>query len=202
MRLSGLMELPSIFVFTHDSIGVGEDGPTHQPVEQLLSLRGVPGMITLAPPTPTRTVEAWKVIAKLKKQPASLVLTRQALPTVDRTVFAAASGVANGAYVLADAKPGKPEVILMATGSEVTLCLEVYETLKAEGVAARVVSMPSWELFEQQDQAYRESVLPPRRQGAGVGGGGVSAGLGPATWARAAPSSACIPSARRRRSRT
>jgi transketolase len=161
MRLAGLMELPSIFVFTHDSIGVGEDGPTHQPVEQLLSLRGVPAMITLRPADANETVEAWKVIAELKKQPASLVLTRQALPTIDRGVYAAASGVAKGAYVLADAKPGAPEVILMGTGSEVSLCIEAYESLKAEGVAARVVSMPSWELFEKQDQAYRESVLPP-----------------------------------------
>ena len=161
IRLSALMELPTIFVFTHDSIGVGEDGPTHQPVEQLLSLRGVPGLITLRPADANETVEAWKVIAGLTKQPAALVLTRQALPTMDRTVFAPALGVAKGAYILADAKPGKPEVILMASGSEVQLCVETYEALKAEGVAARVVSMPSWELFEKQPQAYRDSVFPP-----------------------------------------
>jgi len=161
MRLSALMELPTIFIFTHDSIGVGEDGPTHQPVEQLLTLRGVPGMVTLRPADANEVVEAWKVIGGLTKQPASLVLSRQPMPTLDRTVFAHASGVSKGAYVLADAKPGTPEVILIGTGSEVSLCVEVYEALKAEGVAVRVVSMPSWELFEQQDQAYRESVLPP-----------------------------------------
>jgi len=161
LRLSALMEQPTIFVFTHDSIGVGEDGPTHQPVEQLLSLRSVPGMIMLRPADANETVEAWKVIAQLKHQPASLVLTRQALPTLDRTVFASATGLAKGAYVLADAKPGKPEVILIGTGSEVQLCIQAFESLKAEGVAARVVSMPSWELFEQQTQTYRDSVFPP-----------------------------------------
>ena len=161
IRLSAIMELPTVFVFTHDSIGVGEDGPTHQPIEQLLSLRGVPGLITFRPADANETVEAWRVIAELKKHPATLALSRQALPTLDREVFASAKGVAKGGYVLADAKPGKPEVILMGTGSEVHLCIEVYETLKAEGVAARVVSLPSWELFEQQPQAYRDSVLPP-----------------------------------------
>ncbi len=162
MRLSALMEIPAIWVFTHDSIGLGEDGPTHQPVEQLLSLRSVPGMITLRPADANEVVEAWRVIGGLRHQPASLVLTRQAVPTLDRAVYAPASGVAKGAYVLADAKPGStPEVILIGTGSEVSLCVEVFETLKADGVAARVVSMPSWELFEQQDQAYRDSVLPP-----------------------------------------
>jgi transketolase len=161
IRLSALMELPTVFVFTHDSIGVGEDGPTHQPIEQLLSLRSVPGLITLRPADANETVEAWRVIAELKNRPAALALSRQALPTLDRDVYASAKGVAKGGYVLADAKPGKPDVILMGTGSEVHLCVEVYETLKAEGVAARVVSMPSWELFEQQPEAYRDSVLPP-----------------------------------------
>ena len=162
MRLSALMEQPAIWVFTHDSIGVGEDGPTHQPVEQLVSLRSVPDMITLRPGDANETVEAWRVIGGLKHQPAALVLTRQALPTLDRETYASAKGVAKGAYVLADARPGTtPEVILMGTGSEVSLCVAVFETLKAEGVAARVVSMPSWELFEQQDDAYRDSVLPP-----------------------------------------
>jgi transketolase len=161
IRLSALMELPTVFVFTHDSIGVGEDGPTHQPVEQILSLRSVPGLITLRPADANETVEAWKVIAGLKKQPAALVLTRQALPTIDRKVFAPAAGVAKGAYVLADAKDGSPEVILIGTGSEVQLCVQAHEALQAEGVAARVVSMPSWELFERQPQAYRDSVLPP-----------------------------------------
>jgi transketolase len=161
IRLSALMELPTIMVFTHDSIGLGEDGPTHQPVEQLLSLRSVPGLITLRPADANEAVEAWRVVGGLKKEPACLVLTRQPLPTFDRTVYAPAAGVANGAYVMADAKPGAPEVILMASGSEVQLCVQAYETLKQEGVAARVVSFASWELFEHQDQAYRDSVLPP-----------------------------------------
>ena len=160
IRLAALMEQPSIFVFTHDSIGLGEDGPTHQPVEQLLSLRSVPGLVTLRPADANEVVEAWKVIAGLRDQPAALVLTRQAVPTWDRTVYAPASGLAKGAYVMADAKQGELEIILIGTGSELALCVGAYETLKSEGVAARVVSMPSWDLFEQQDEAYRESVLP------------------------------------------
>ena len=160
MRLAALMEAPSIFIFTHDSIGLGEDGPTHQPIEQLGSLRAMPNMIVLRPGDANEVVEAWKIIAQLQRQPVTLVLTRQALPTLDRTKYAAASGVAKGAYVLADAPGGKPDVILMATGSEVSLCVEAYEKLKGEGVKARVVSMPSWEIFERQDAAYKESVLP------------------------------------------
>lgn len=161
IRLSALMELPAVFIFTHDSIGLGEDGPTHQPVEQLLALRSVPGLVTIRPADANETVEAWRVIGALKKQPAALALSRQPLPTFDRNIYAAAKGLAKGAYILADAKPGKPDLILIGTGSEVAVCVEAYETLKAEGVAARVVSMPSWDLFEQQDQAYRDSVLPP-----------------------------------------
>ena len=161
LRLSAVMEVPVIYVFTHDSIGVGEDGPTHQPVEQLIALRAVPGMITLRPADANEVTEAWRVILALKHQPACLVLSRQPLPTLDRARYAPAAGVARGAYVLADAANGKPEVLLIGTGSEVALCVETYETLKKEGVAARVVSMPSWELFEQQDQAYRDQVLPP-----------------------------------------
>ena len=161
IRLSALMELPVIFVFTHDSIGVGEDGPTHQPVEQLVALRSIPGLITLRPADANEVVEAWRVVLALRHQPACLVLTRQPLPTLDRTRFAPASGVARGAYILADAHDRKPSVILIGTGSEVALCAEAYESLTREGIAARVVSMPSWELFEQQDQAYRDSVLPP-----------------------------------------
>jgi transketolase len=161
IRLSALMELPTIMVFTHDSIGLGEDGPTHQPVEQLLSLRSVPGLVTLRPADANEAVEAWRVVVGLKKTPACLILSRQALPTFDRDIFAPAAGLAQGAYVLADNEPGAPEVILMASGSEVQLCVQAYETLKQEGVAARVVSFPSWELFERQDQAYRDSVLPP-----------------------------------------
>jgi transketolase len=160
IRLSALMEIPSIFVYTHDSIGVGEDGPTHQPIEQLASLRAMPNLVVLRPGDANEVVEAWKVIAKLQHQPVVLVLTRQALPTFDRTKFGAASGTARGAYVLADAPGGKPDVILMGTGSEVSLCVEAYEKLKAEGIAARVVSMPSWDIFEKQDAAYKESVLP------------------------------------------
>jgi transketolase len=161
IRLSALMELPVIYVFTHDSIGVGEDGPTHQPIEQVASLRTIPGLIVLRPADANEVTEAWKVIMKLHHEPVILVLTRQALPTIDRAKYAPASGVAQGAYVLADAQGGKPDVLLLATGSEVGLCLEAYERLKAEGVKARVVSMPSWELFDDQPREYRDRVLPP-----------------------------------------
>jgi transketolase len=160
IRLAALMEAPSIFIFTHDSIGVGEDGPTHEPVEQLASLRAMPNLIVLRPGDANEVVEAWKIIAQLQHQPVALVLSRQALPTFDRTKYAAASGTARGAYVLADSPGGKLDVILMGTGSEVSLCVEAYEKLKAEGVKARVVSMPSWDIFERQDAAYKESVLP------------------------------------------
>jgi transketolase len=160
MRLASIMEIPTIYVLTHDSIGLGEDGPTHQPVEQLASLRAMPGMIAMRPGDANEVVEAWKIILQLKHEPVSLVLTRQALPTLDRTKYAAASGVAKGAYVLGDSQ-GKPELILIGTGSELSLCVAAYEKLAAEGVRVRVVSMPSWELFEQQTQAYRDSVLPP-----------------------------------------
>jgi len=160
IRLSALMEAPSIFIFTHDSIGLGEDGPTHQPIEQLASLRAMPNLILFRPGDANEVVEAWKVIAQLQHQPAALVLTRQAIPTFDRTRYGAASGTARGAYILADAPGGKPDVILMGTGSEVSLCVEAYEKLKAEGIKARVVSMPCWEIFDRQDAAYKESVLP------------------------------------------
>jgi transketolase len=165
IRLSSIMEIPALWIFTHDSIGVGEDGPTHQPIEQLLTLRAVPGLMTLRPADANEVVEAWKIIMKLKKEPVALILTRQALPTLDRTndraKYAPAAGVARGAYILADAEGGKPQVILMATGSEVYLCIDAYEKLKAEGIRARVVSMPSWDLFEHQDKSYRDEVLPP-----------------------------------------
>ena len=160
MRLGALMEIPAIYIFTHDSIGLGEDGPTHQPVEQLASLRAMPNMMILRPGDASEVVEAYKVILQHKHGPSSLVLTRQAVPTLDRTKYAPASGVARGAYVLADAPGGKPEVILMASGSELSLCVAAYEKLKAEGVQARVVSMPCWELFERQDAAYKANVLP------------------------------------------
>ncbi|MEO8558967.1 MAG: transketolase [Rhodospirillales bacterium] len=161
IRLSALMQLPAICVFTHDSIGLGEDGPTHQPIEQLVGLRAIPGLAVLRPADANETVEAWRTIIGLQRQPACLVLSRQALPTFDRTRYASAAGLARGAYVMADAAAGKSEVILIGTGSEVALCVAAYERLKRDGIAARVVSMPSWELFEQQDLAYRDKILPP-----------------------------------------
>jgi transketolase len=161
IRLAALMELPVLYVFTHDSIGVGEDGPTHQPVEQLVSLRAIPGLVVLRPADANEVAEAYRVALRLRLQPACLVLSRQALPVFDRTRYAPASGLARGAYILADAKDGRPEIILIGTGSEVQLCIEVYNRLSAEGVAARVVSMPSWELFELQGKPYQDSVLPP-----------------------------------------
>ncbi|MFI5059690.1 MAG: transketolase [Candidatus Acidiferrales bacterium] len=160
MRLGALMEIPAIYIFTHDSIGLGEDGPTHQPVEQLASLRAMPNMLVLRPGDANEVVEAYKVILQHTHGPVSLVLTRQAVPTLDRSKYAPASGVAKGAYVLADSPAGKPELILMASGSEVSLCVAAYEKLTADGIKTRVVSMPSWELFERQDAAYRETVLP------------------------------------------
>ena len=161
IRLAALMELPTIYVFTHDSIGLGEDGPTHQPIEQLASLRAMPGLMLIRPADANEVVEAWKVIMQLEHEPAALVLSRQAVPTFDRSKYGAASGLAKGAYILADAADGKPEVILMATGSEVSLCVSAYEQLKTEGIKARVVSMPSWDLFEQQSDEYKAKVLPP-----------------------------------------
>ncbi|MGH7029946.1 MAG: transketolase [Stellaceae bacterium] len=161
IRLSALMELPVVYIFTHYSIGVGEDGPTHQPVEQIVGLRGIPGLIVLRPADANEVAEAWRVVLALKHQPACLILSRQNLPTLDRTRYAVASGLKRGAYVLADSGGGPPELILIATGSEVALCVYIYEKLVDEGVKARVVSIPSWELFEQQDEAYRASVLPP-----------------------------------------
>jgi transketolase len=161
MRLSALMELPTIFIFTHDAMGDGEDGPTHQPVEQLASMRAVPGLITLRPCDANEVVEAYRYIIQLQHQPAVLVLSRQPLPTLDRSKYAPAAGVRRGAYVLADAPEGRPEVILIATGSEVYLALEAHEELLAEGIRSRLVSMPSWDIFDHQTKEYRESVLPP-----------------------------------------
>jgi transketolase len=155
------MELPVIHLFTHDSIGVGEDGPTHQPVEQLASLRAMPGMIDMRPGDANEVVEAWRVIMPLRHDPVALILSRQALPTLDRSKYAPASGVAKGAYVLAGDPNDTPEVILIATGSEVALAASAYEQLVEEGIKARVVSMPSWELFDRQTDEYRDSVLPP-----------------------------------------
>jgi len=161
MRLAALMQIPSIFIFTHDSIGVGEDGPTHQPIEQLASLRAMPNMTVIRPGDANEVVEAWKIIARLQHSPATLVLTRQNLPTLDRSKYAAADGVAKGGYILADAPGGKPDVILIGTGSELSLCIDAYEKLKGEGVHARVVSMPCWSIFDSQDASYKDSVLPP-----------------------------------------
>jgi len=161
IRLASIMELPVVFVFTHDSIGVGEDGPTHQPIEQLTQLRATPGLLTLRPGDANETAQAWKIALAQTNRPSCIVLSRQPLPTLDRTQYSSAEGLSKGAYVLANAKEGEPEVILIATGSEVGLVVEAFEKLKAQGVAARVVSMPSWELFEDQDQAYRDSVFPP-----------------------------------------
>ena len=161
VRLAAIMEIPTIFIYTHDSIGLGEDGPTHQPIEQLAALRAVPGLVLLRPADANEVVEAWKVIMQLKHEPAALVLTRQALPTFDRSKYAPAAGVAKGAYILADASDGKPEVILIATGSEVALCVTAFEQLKSEGIKARVVSIPSWDIFEKQSDDYKKQVLPP-----------------------------------------
>ena len=161
LRLCAMMELPLISIWTHDSISLGEDGPTHQPIEQLASLRAMPGMVVLRPADANEVVAAWRTIMQFKDRPVCLVLTRQAVPTFDRTQYASADGVALGAYILADAAGGKPDVLLLATGSEVALCVSAYEQLKADGIRARVVSMPSWELFESQPQDYRDKILPP-----------------------------------------
>jgi transketolase len=160
MRLAALMEIPSLFIFTHDSIGVGEDGPTHQPVEQLAAFRAMPNMLVFRPGDANEVAEAYRVAMQHTHGPSTLVFSRQAIPTFDRTKYAPASGVAKGAYVLADADGGKPEVILLGTGTELQHCVAAYEKLKAEGIKARVVSMPCWEIFDQQDAAYKESVLP------------------------------------------
>jgi transketolase len=161
LRLSALMEAPVIYIWTHDSISLGEDGPTHQPIEHLAALRAMPGMIVLRPGDANEVVEAYRLVLQLKDRPVCLVLSRQALPTLDRTQYAAASGLAKGAYVLADAPDGRPDVLLLATGSEVSLCVAAREQLRSDGIQARVVSMPSWELFEEQTEAYRDRVLPP-----------------------------------------
>jgi len=161
IRLSALMELPVIHIFTHDSIGLGEDGPTHQPIEQLASLRAMPHLIVIRPADANEVVEAWRTILPLQHQPVAVILSRQALPTLDRTRYAPAAGTARGAYVLADPPGGQPDVLLLASGSEVSLCVDAFEQLAAEGIKARVVSMPSWELFERQPREYREGVIPP-----------------------------------------
>jgi len=160
MRLAALMEVPVIYVMTHDSIGLGEDGPTHQPIEQLAGLRAVPNMLVIRPGDANEVTEAWKIALQQEHRPTTLVLSRQAIPTLDRTKHAPASGTRKGGYVVADADGGKPQVILIGTGSELSLCVDAYEKLKAQGIKARVVSMPCWELFDEQDATYKESVLP------------------------------------------
>jgi transketolase len=162
IRLSALMELPTLLVFTHDAMGDGEDGPTHQPIEQLASLRAIPGLVTLRPGDANEVVEAYRYVVQLRHKPAVLVLSRQPLPTLDRNRYALASGIARGAYVLADAPGGNPELILIASGSELSLAVEAHEQLVAEGIRSRAVSMPSWDLFEHQSQEYRDAVLPPK----------------------------------------
>jgi transketolase len=162
VRLAALNELPVIFVWTHDSIGLGEDGPTHQPVEHLASLRAMPGMTVIRPGDANEAVEAWRWLMGYKDGPVGLVLCRQKLPTFDRSQFAPASGLAQGAYTLVDAASGEPKLILLATGSEVALAVQAREKLEAEGIPTRVVSMPSWEIFERQEAAVREKVLPPQ----------------------------------------
>jgi len=161
IRLSAMMELPTIFVFTHDAMGDGEDGPTHQPVEQLVSLRAIPGLVVLRPADANEVVEAYRCIMQLRHQPAVLALSRQALPTFDRGKYVSAAGVSHGAYVMADPPDGTPEIIFIASGSEVALVIQAHETLAAQGIRSRVVSMPSWDIFEQQPQSYRDDVLLP-----------------------------------------
>jgi transketolase len=161
IRLAAIMKLPVFYVFTHDSIGVGEDGPTHEPVEQLAALRAIPNLLVIRPCDANEVAEAYKVVMQQKDRPAALVLTRQNLPTLDRTKYAPASELKRGGYILADAPSGKPEVILIGTGSEVSLCVGAYEKLVAEGIQARVVSLPSWRLFDEQPAEYRDAVLPP-----------------------------------------
>ncbi len=178
IRLSALMELPTIFVFTHDAMGDGEDGPTHQPVEQLLSLRAIPGLVVLRPGDANEVVEAYRYVLQLRHQPAVLALSRQPLPTFDRSKYASAAGVARGAYVMADAPGGPPEIILIATGSEVSLIVEAHEALVSRGIRSRVVSMPSWDIFEHQPQSYREERAAARGQGAHRRRAGLGAGLG------------------------
>ena len=160
IRLASLMDLPVLHVWTHDSISVGEDGPTHQPIEQLASLRAIPGMVVIRPADANEVAEAYRVALGSRTRPVALICSRQALPIVDRARFAPASGLARGAYVLADAESGKPDVILIGTGSEVALCLTARDLLAHDGIGCRVVTMPSWELFEEQDDEYRQSVLP------------------------------------------
>ena len=203
VRLSAIGHVPAIYIFTHDSIGVGEDGPTHEPIEHLAAMRAIPRIVCIRPADANEATEAWRALMPINDRPVALILTRQALPTVDRTKYAAASGLAKGAYVLADAPDGKPRVILIGTGSEVSICVAAHEQLAAQGIPSRVVSMPSWELFEQQDEAYRKSVLSPDvkarvaceaavRQGWDHYIGQSGRFVGMSTYGASAPGSACF----------
>ena len=160
IRLAAIMEIPVIYVFTHDSIGLGEDGPTHQPVEQLPTLRSIPGLVTIRPCDANEVIEAWRYVIGLRHHPAALILSRQKVPTLDRKKYASAKGLYKGAYAIADCE-GTPDLILIATGSEVSFAIQAAEKLKEEGIKVRVVSMPSWEIFEKQDENYRNNLLPP-----------------------------------------
>ena len=182
IRLSALMELPTIFIFTHDAMGDGEDGPTHQPVEHLASLRAIPGLVTLRPGDANEVIEAYRYLMQLRHEPAVLVLSRQPLPTLDRQKYAPASGVARGAYVLGDAPGGNPEVILIASGSEVSLAVEAHEQLIAEGIRSRVVSMPSWDIFEQSDAGVSGYRPATTCDGARRGGAGLNVRMGALRW--------------------
>ena len=162
IRLAALMKLHVIYVFTHDSIALGEDGPTHQPIEHLSSLRAMPGLTVIRPADANETAEAWRVAVEQQTGPVALIMTRQVVPVIDRSKYAAAAGVRKGAYVLADSGEGEPQLILIATGSEVHLALEVYEKVRAEGIRHRIVNMASWDLFERQPKEYRHEILPPR----------------------------------------
>ena len=176
------MELPTIFIFTHDAMGDGEDGPTHQPVEHLASLRAIPGLVTLRPADANEVVEAYRYVMQLRHKPAVMALSRQPLPTLDRTKYASASGVARGAYVLADAPGANPEVILIASGSEVSLAVTAHETLVAEGIRSRVVSMPSWDIFDGQSQEYRDQRAATRGDRPRGGGAGLDVRVGTICW--------------------
>ncbi len=199
IRLSALMELPTVFVFTHDAMGDGEDGPTHQPVEHLASLRAIPGLVTLRPGDANEVVEAYRYLMPLRHEPAVLVLSRQPLPTIDRSKYASAAGVARGAYILADAPDGKPEVILIATGSEIALAVEAHEVLIAEGVGSRVVSMPSWDIFEHQPTRRTATASCRRGHGARRDRTGLGVRLGAVRRPDRPDHRACRPSAPRRR---
>ena len=198
LRLSALMEQQVIYVFTHDSIALGEDGPTHQPIEHLMSLRAMPGLVVIRPADATETAVAWQAALERSEGPTALALSRQNLPVLDRETLAPAQDAARGGYVLWESGGSAPQLIILATGAEVHISLQAAIELDAEGIGVRVVSMPSWELFELQPREYREAVLPPRKQDKALGRGWVPPTVGPVTWGLMALPSACLPSAHRR----